>query len=207
MIENDEFKSALSSYKNTLAIKQKLKTDIENINYQIATAKDKLEWLQNSYLPLQDFKESIIEFLSQSGQSYLGKMIRPAITELAVNRKWGLGFPPEKFGTPMNYQIVQKAINADLPQFMACQIFTPDKSIFFDDRAFLAFLFNVIEPTLRNTLEKMSPQEFGYDRIKPDQIGPGLEERIKMIQDTEDELKALEQNKADIAEKIRALGN
>ena len=205
MSKNDEFQNAVSAYENVKILKQTLKTENEAIDQEIAEAKNKLEWLQRSYLPFQDFKESIIEFLRKSGQNYLEKMIRPAITDLAVNHKWGVGFPPEKFGIPMDFQIIQKAINEDLPQFMACQIFTPVKSTFFDDRAFLALLFNMIEPTLRNILEKMSPEEFGYNRITPNEIGPGLEDRAKMIQMIKVKIQELENKKGVNAKRLAAL--
>lgn len=206
MKAKDEFQDAISAYQNVVTAKKALEADNKSICEEITRAQDELAWLQTSYLPLQDLKESIIQFLCRAGQNYQMGSIRSAIKDLATNGKWGLEYPAEEYGMPMKYRTFEKALDGSIPSFMACQIFTPDKSIFFDDRVFLGLLFKFIEPTIRGIMEKMQPEEFGYDRVRADEIGPGLEERNQMIQDIKAKIKALEEKKATNAEKLRALG-
>ena len=67
---NDEYQKALSSIENINAVKTKLKKQLEEIMIAIESAQIKLSWLQNSYLPIDDLKESIIQFLAAKGQEY-----------------------------------------------------------------------------------------------------------------------------------------
>jgi len=206
MKTNDQFQDAVSAYESVRAAKQELKEESKLICEEIAKAQDELAGLQTSYLPVQDLKEGIIQLLCCSGENFEMNSIRPAISALATNGKWGLGFPMEEYGKPINYKNMESAIAGNLPQFAACQIFTPDKSTYFDDRVFLGLLFKAIEPTIRNIMEKMQPEEFGYDHINPSEIGPGLEERRQMIQAIKAKIQALEEKKGAIAGKLSALG-
>ena len=86
-----EFQSAVSAYESVLAAKQALKAENESICKEIAKAKEELVWLQTSYLPLQDLKEGIIQLLRCSGENFGMNTIRPAISTLATNGKWGVG--------------------------------------------------------------------------------------------------------------------
>jgi hypothetical protein len=149
-------------------------------------------------------KEAIIQLLNVSGQNYEMTSIRPAIRDLATNMKWGVGFPTEEFGKPITYKNFEKAISENI-LFQVSQIFTPDKSIFFDDGAFLALLFKTIEPVIRSIMEKMTPEEFGYGRISPSEIGPGLKERREMIQSIKEKIQELEHKKGTNVQKLHAL--
>jgi hypothetical protein len=142
--------------------------------------------------------------LCRAGQDYQTK-ITSAIKHLATNGGRGVSFPIEEYGMPLKYQTIEKSLDGRLPSFLPCQIFTNNKSIPFDDRVFLALLFKFIEPTIRSIMEKMQPEQFGYDRIKANQIGPGLEERKQMIQDIKVKIKALEDRKAANTEKLSVL--
>lgn len=201
----DQYQDSIIALEGIKAAKQALKEEHKAICEEITKAQDELAWLQTSYLPLQDFKEGIIQFLSCSGQNYGMGSIRPTISNLATNLMWGIGFPQECFGLPMKFKDLEKAIAGSLPQFPACQIFTPDKSMFFDDRAFLALLFKVIEPTIREIMERMQPEEFGYGRINQSEIGPGLEERRQMITDVAAKILDLDKKKSIVIEKLGAL--
>ena len=75
----------------------------------------------------------------------------------------------------------------------------------FDGRGFLCLLFKALEPSLRDIMENMEPAELGYDRIKNNKIGPGLEERRQMIQDVAARILTLDQQKADVTNKLQAL--
>lgn len=201
----DSYQNTVAALESVKAGKQALKIEYDVICEEITKAQNELDWLQTSYLPLQDLKEGIIQLLCASGQKYGMSSIRPGIKDLATNAKFGAGFPVEEYGKPMTYANIEKAINGDWGQFALCQIFTPDKSIFFDDRAFLGLLFKTIEPVVRNIMEKMSPQEFGYTKIKESEIGPGLEERRHMIADIAAKLLDLDNKKLSVSNKIRAL--
>ncbi len=133
------------------------------------------------------------------------EQIRPAISGLATNTAWSSGTPVEEFGRPLKYTTIEKALSGKLGDYPACQILTPNKSGF-DDRVFFAVLFKVIEPTIRNIMEKMQPENFGYSHISQSEIGPGLEERRQMIREIKAKIQILEENKGAIAGKLSALG-
>ena len=104
----------------------------------------------------------------------------------------------------MRYQTIENVFSGKLGDFPACQILTPQKSGF-DDRALLSLFFKAIEQTLRGIMGKMTPEEFGYSRIVPSEIGPGLEERREMIQAIKTKIQELELKKGANAQKLDAL--
>lgn len=202
---NDEYQKALSSIENINAVKTKLKKQLEEIMIAIESAQIKLSWLQNSYLPIDDLKESIIQFLAAKGQEYQSEIIRPAISDLALNNLWGSS-GMKRYGMTLTYQEIEDAIEGIKVGFSACQIISPNKIYHFDDRAFFGLLFVQIEPVLRQIIGNMKPEEFGYDKITAKEIGPGLEGRREMIRETAQEILALEQGKATVISKLESLG-
>lgn len=199
------YQDAVAAHESVKAAKRALKAEYEVICEEITKAQNELLWLQTSYLPFEDLKEAIIQLLCVSGQNYEMGSIRPAIRDLATNMKWGVGFPTEEFGKPITYKNIEKGISENTGLFQLSQIFTPDKSIFFDDRAFLALLFKTIEPTIRSIMEKMGAEEFGYGSISEREIGPGLEERREMITDIATKLLELDEKKYSVTERLSAL--
>ena len=202
---NDEYQKALSSIENINAVKTKLKKQLEEIMIAIEAAQKNLSWLQDSYLPIDDLKESIIQFLAAKGQEYQSEIIRPAMSDLALNNLWGSS-GMKRYGMTLTYQEIEDAIEGIKVGFSACQIISPNKNYHFDDRAFFGLLFVQIEPVLRNIIGNMKPAEFGYDKITAEEIGPGLEERREMIRETAQEILALEQGKATVIGKLESLG-
>lgn len=202
---SDEYQQALSAIENINGVKTKLKKQLEEIMIAIEAAQKKLSWLQDSYLPIDDLKESIIQFLAAKGQEYQSEIIRPAISNLALNNLWGSS-GMKRFGLTLTYQEIEDAIEGIKVGFSACQIISPNKIYHFDDRAFFGLLFVQIEPVLRQIIGNMKPAEFGYDKITAEEIGPGLEERREMIRETAQEILALEQGKATVISKLESLG-
>lgn len=110
----------------------------------------------------------------------------------------------QEYGNPLRFKTVENVLAGGLSVFPACQIFTPNKTQI-DDRVFLALLFKTIEPTIRSIMEKMTPEEFGYSRIMPSEIGPGLKERREMIQLIKGKIQELEHKKGENVQKLHAL--
>jgi hypothetical protein len=202
MENGNQFDDAISAYENIKLLKQTLKSENEAIELEIAKAKEELEWLQKAYLPLQDLKDGIMEILARGAESYEMESIRPGITGLAVNAAWGS--KSEQFGSPLRYETLESSLSGKLGDFTACQIFTPQKSQF-DDRVFLSLLFKTIEPTLREIMERMAPEEFGYSGIPKSEIGPGLKERREMIQVIKEKMQELALKKGANVQKLTAL--
>lgn len=202
MENGNQFADAVSALENIKILKQTLKSENESIELEIAKAKEELAWLQKAYLPLQDLKDGIMEILAVGAESYEMASIRTGITGLAVNAAWGS--KSEQFGNPLRYETLEDALSGKLSDYPACQIFTPQKSQF-DDRVFLSLLFKTIEPALRDIMERMTPEEFGYGGISPSEIGPGLKERRGMIQLIKENIQELELKKGANAQKLAAL--
>lgn len=202
MKNGNQFDDAVSALENIKILKQTLKTENEAIDLEIAKAKETLAWLQTAYLPLQDLKDGIMEILARGAESYEMASIRPGIAALAANAAWTS--KSEQFGSPLRYETLEDALSGKLGDYSACQVFTPKKAQF-DDRVFLSLLFKTIEPTLREIMEKMPPEEFGYGGMSPSEIGPGLKERREMIQAIKEKIQELELKKGANAQKLTAL--
>lgn len=204
MADNDKFHDVVSAYESVKLTKQVLKTENETIDAEIAKAKEELDWLESSYLPLEDLKEGIVEILLCGAKDYEIGTIQRGLANLATNTAWSLQLA--EYGKPLKFQTVEKTLSGKLGNFTACQIFTPEKSQI-DDRVFLALLFKTIEPTIRRIMEEMTPEQFGYAGISPSEIGPGLKERREMIQSIKARIQELEHKKGVNAQKIYALSD
>lgn len=202
MTDNDKFHDVVSAYESVKLTKQELKSENEKIDAEIKKAKEELDWLVSSYLPLEDLKESIIEILFRGSQDYEAEAIRPALAAVATNATWGSMI--EEYGNPLRFKTVENVLAGRLAVFPACQIFTPNKTQI-DDRVFLALLFKAIEPFIRGIMERMTPEELGYGGIREDEIGPGLNERRVMMQSIKEKIQKLEHKKGTNAQKIHAL--
>lgn len=202
MKNGNQFDDAISAYENIKILKQTLKSENEAIDAEIAEAKKELDWLQTSYLPLNDLKESIIEILFRGSEDYEAEAIRPGLAALATNTLWGSMVG--EYGNPLRFETIEKTLSGGLGVFSACQIFTMNKTQI-DDRVFLALLFKAIEPTIRSIMEKMTPAEFGYGGIRENEIGPGLKERREMIQSIKEKIQELEHKKGENVQKLHAL--
>lgn len=99
MKNGNQFDDAISAYENIKILKQTLKSENEAIDVEIAEAKKELDWLQTSYLPLNDLKESIIEILFLGSEDYEAEAIRPGLAALATNTLWGSML--EEYGNPL----------------------------------------------------------------------------------------------------------
>jgi len=202
MKNGNQFDDAISAYENIKILKQTLKSENEAIDVEMADAKKELDWLQTSYLPLDDLKDGIMKILFLGAENYEMGAIRPALAGLATNTAWQSMMG--EHGYPLKYQTIENALSGKLGDYPACQIFTPNKSQS-DDRVFLALLFKTIEPTIRSIMEKMTPEEFGYGRIIPSEIGPGLKERREMIRLIKEKIQDLEHKKGANVQKLQAL--
>ena len=179
MTDNDKFHDVVSAYESVKLTKQALKTENETIDAEIAKAKEELDWLESSYLPLEDLKESIVGILLCGAKDYEIGTIQHGLASLATNEPWSSQL--DECGKPLKFQTIEKTLSGKLGNYPACQIFTPEKSQL-DDRLFLALLFKTIEPTIRRIMDEMTPDQFGYGGITPNEIGPGLKERRELIQ-------------------------
>ena len=202
MENGKQFDDAISAYENIKLLKQTLKTENEAIELEIAKAKEELAWLQKAYLPLQDLKDGIMEILSFGAQNYEMEFIRLGIAGLATNQSWAT--KSEEYGIPMTYRTIEDAMSGKLTDYTACQILTPIKDQF-DDRVFFSLFFKILEPTIRGIMEKMTPEEFGYNLISSNEIGPGLKERREMIRVIKEKIQELELKKGANVQKLTAL--
>ncbi len=204
MTDNDKFHDVVSAYESVKLTKQELKTENETIDAEIAKAKEELDWLESSYLPLEDLKESIVEILLWGAKDYEIGTIQQGLASLATNKLWSSQLA--EYGNPLKFQTIEKALSGKLGNFTACQIFTPEKSQL-DDRVFLVLLFKTIEPTIRRIMEEMTPDQFGYGGITPNEIGPGLKERRELIRSIKSRIQELEYKKGANVQKISALSS
>lgn len=58
----------------------------------------------------------------------------------------------------------------------SAQLATPSKNMF-DDRSLYFLVGPMMKLGLSSLMDKMTPAQFGYDKIHPDQIGPNVRVR------------------------------
>lgn len=203
----DNFENAVTAFeqvKQTVAV---LKEEHATVIAEINTVSAELQSLPLAYLPLEELKSGILDFIDASGERYAEKQIRAAIASFATGSMRGLGSDMVPLlGKPLRYADIERAISGNEPCLGRAQLLTPDKSAF-DDQVLYFFISSLIRDGLRKLMDSMSPAEFGYDKIHPDKIGSTRFERRLTITSLEERLDELQTRKADLEQKLHAIGS
>lgn len=208
MAENDQFKVAVSAYEQVKLTIDALKAEHADIVVKIAESETKLADLPMAYIPLDDLKNGILDLVDAAGERYAEKKIRSAISALATGQTSNsmvAGFDLGSIGKPMRYKGITAAIDGSDPISGRAQLLTYGNASF-DDQAVYFLFSQLIREGLRTMMDRMSPAEFGYDKIHPNKIGSTRAERRRAIDDLEKQLSDLRDRKSEIEQKLRALG-
>lgn len=148
----------------------------------LTAVEGKLKSLPLDYLPLEDLKAGIADFIEASGQRYGQQTLRELIASFATGGQRSLENVDlvSQLGKPLRYCDLEDAIsNADGKSGRA-QLLTSWRNGFNDQ--LLYFLFaDILRDKLREVMDAMPAADFGYTRITPDKIGSPRPERRQAI--------------------------
>lgn len=197
--------AAFEQVKQTVAA---LKNEHAAVVSEIAEVNGAIEAAMLEYLPLEDLKDGILDFIVSSGERYAARNIRAAITCLATGGMRGSGTPEmiAALGKPLRYVDIESAIsNRDVSMGRA-QLLSTDKEVF-DDQVLYFLCTDLVREGLRKVMTDMAPAEFGYNTIHPNKIGSPRCERRVFIAELDHRLSDLLVKKAELEEKLCAIGS
>lgn len=163
--------------------------------------------LPRAYLPLEDFKAGIIEFVEASGDRYGTETIRELITTFATGSMRSMEGTDiiAQLGKPLRYCDLEDAISNADGRAGRAQLLTSGGNGF-DDRL-MYFLFTaILREKLQEVMDAMPSAAFGYEKIQPDDIGSPRNERRQTLANLRIERVVLQQQKAEISRNLREIG-
>jgi len=199
--DDPTFDAAATAFAQVQSTVTQLKADYDSICVQIANTKDQLAAAPLGYLPLADLQAGILDFIDSSGSKYGQSEITTTISAFAKGYLGPYRNDPTFVGKPMRFCDVESAVNGA----GYLQLITPNKAAF-NDQALYCFFAQLIKQALSTLMANMPPEAFGYDKIRPDQIGTDRVTRRAAIAALNAQLADLQSQKADLAGKLNALG-
>ena len=210
-MEQKNFNEVANAYEQVKKTGDALKADYEQTCSEIDAAETELEALPLSPVPFDDMKAAILDFVDASGEGHAEKL-RTFIADFANGRigygggAGGAGMVDlHDVGKPMRFAVLQGAILGNGSAASDARILTGGIAGLVD-RAFYYFCAQMIREGLQKTMDRMTPEEFGYDKIRASDIGTPRHERVAAIAALESRLVALRSKKSDLEGKILTLG-
>ena len=207
----ENFDEVAAAYEQVKKTGDTLKADYEQTCNEINAAEAELEALPLAPVPFEDMKAAILDFVDASGERHAEKL-RTFIADFA-NGKTGYGqgegsdvkVEINDVGKPLRFYVLQGAILGNGANASNARILTGGIASLVD-RAFYYFCAELIREGLQKTMDRMTPQEFGYDKVRAKDIGTPRHERVAAIAALEERLVELRSRKADLVGKILTLG-
>lgn len=210
-MKQNNFDEVAAAYAQIKQTGDALKADYEQTCSDIDAAESELETLPLAPVPLGDMKAAILDFVDASGERHAEKL-RSFITDFAIGKiGWGGGaggvgmVALGDVGKPMRFSILQGTIIGNGSAGSDARILTGGMSGLVD-RAFYYFCTQLIREGLQRVMDGMTPEEFGYDKIKSNEVGSPRHERVAAISALEERLLELRSRKSDLEGKILTLG-
>lgn len=211
-MEQKNFDEVATAYQQVKEIGAALKAEYLKTCSDIELAKGELEVLPLAPVPFEDMKAAILDFVDASGERHAAR-IRAFITDFANGKTacngggGGMGVDYNDVGKPLSFDVLQSAIFSDNSATSAnnARILTGGVTAYFD-QVLYCFCGQLIREGLKKTMDSMTPGEFGYDKIRPSEVGTPRHERVAAIAALEQRLAELRSRKRDLEGKILTLG-
>lgn len=155
--------------------------------------------------PFDDMKRGIVELIDTAGQRYTDDHIKPALMRFATNGMGSISRSNEESGKPLTLAALDGAVSGSRFPEARAQLVHPDKSQF-DDLVFYALCADAVKAALVRVLDNITPEEFGYNTVHPDKIGPTRAEMFRQLDQWQQQLDALKARRADIRSQLAQLG-
>ncbi len=204
MSTSDLFNEAASAYEQVKATISQLKIEYATTCANIVTTESDLKAAQLAYVPVDDLKAGILDFVDASGMRYARDEVANAIGQFAQNQ---LGSNPDLAtqNKPMRFCDIEAVVSGGDTAGSWAQLLTPSKHLF-NDQVLYYFFAQLVKQGLAALMEGMSPSEFGYDNIHPDKIGSDRVTRRITINGLAAQLSTFRAQKEDLKGKLSALG-
>jgi hypothetical protein len=195
---------AIAAFEEVKQAIQALRDEYDSVRQDIAATQARLAVLPNQYLPLDDLKAAILDYVDQRGSAYAEESVRSRLSDFATHGMSGLSGAVEAMGLPLNYQEISRAMAGQGGPYWAQLLTSGDDGI--KDASFYYFFGDLVKAGLAKILDVMSPSEFGYNRISPDQIGSDRATRETELATLTATLAAQEAHREEVVAKLAELG-
>jgi hypothetical protein len=183
------------------AARDKLQEELDRTNGAIARLENENAALPETQASFEEIKQGILALVDAAGERYLQATIRPQLIAFATGGLHGLT-PRENAGKPLTLGELDGAVNATNWPEARAQFIVPDKSQF-DDLALYAVFGDAVKAALTKAMETLTPADFGFSRVRPEEIGPTRAAMNARIAENRQEITRLEAHKASLQEELR----
>lgn len=183
-----------------------LRSEHKDVCGEIAAIEGEIHSLPLAYMPVDDFKEGILDIIEESGARYGESHIRSALSSFATGNARGPAMTPGDLGKPLHYQDLEKARSGEDPSLGLAPLLSTVRNRF-DDRLLYYMFGQMVKDGLRRVLDRMTPAELGYNKVTAAEIGLPRAERQVAIAALQSRLTALQSRKVELEEKLIEIGS
>lgn len=183
-----------------------LRAEYDGVCESIAATEKHLTELPLLPVPVGDLKAAVLDLVDACGKAYLAENVKPAIASLATNMAGGSSADVALIGKPLRYKELQAAIAGTGGTHSRPQLLTAFDKHQFNDVALYAFFGALVKAGLTAAMNTMTEEDFGYDKLLPEQVGTDRATRTAAIEAAQAELIALRASKKTLADNLFQLG-
>lgn len=199
------FDDTAAAYEKVTSAITQLRLEYGSVCADIVTTEEALKAAQLAYLPFDDLKAGILDFIDASGMRYAEERIRSAISDFARNRLSSNQNNAALTDKPMRFCDLERCIAGHDGAGGWAQILTPEKNMF-NDQVLYYFAAKLVKDGLSKLMADMPAVAFGYDRISEVEIGSDRVTRRKNIASMNTKLSDLREQRQALEAKLETLG-
>lgn len=204
-MSKNQFQDAIAAFEHVEKAVAAFKAEHANVVSMIAETESELAAVHRRYLPVEDLKNGILDLVEDAGKRY-AQTLRQAAIDFATGKvrdHWGPG-ELERTGLPLRYDDFLFACDNPTKKLGRAEIMQGAGPL--SSHALYFFFSKTILDTMSGILDGITPEELGYGRLKPEDIGSNRSERRLYIDELGRRLTGLRERKAEIEQKLHSIG-
>ncbi len=201
---------ALSAFKQVKQTVDDLQKELHDTSEAITTLEAEMIALPKLRAPFEDLKQGVLDLVGAAGERYANQHFKAQIISFATGGMMdnaGVNWLSEydEVGRPLRLGTLDGAVNGTRSKEARAQFITPAKPVF-DDLALYALFGDAVKAALTAAMQDMTPDDFGYSKINPDEIGPTRAELNRILGSKQAEIEALSARKKELLTLLGELG-
>lgn len=194
----------LSAFTQVKEAAAQLRSGLHVANAEIASLEGEIAALPNMRPPFEDLKTAMLDLAKATGERHAAQF-RLNIIEHATGRKFIDAVSQGEIGKPMQLGRLERAINDGyggeaMPIFIQARVHAPVELPLF------ALFFDMIKGELEKAMLDITPEDFGYNKVSQNEIGPSRAEMRRLIDEKKARIEVVKRNRENLISQLSQLG-
>lgn len=176
--------------------------EIKQIDQAITERENENASLPKLFAPFDDVKQGILDLIDSAGERWMREKIRAQLISFSTGMMSSRG-QVDEYGKPLTLRDLDGAVHGILWPEARAQFLSGGMGGNSDDLSMYAVFADAIKAALSKVMETITPEEFGYGKIKKDKIGPTRAEMHCRITANNQEIDRLKARREVLQQELR----